>query len=73
MYFIFLPTHEKTIFANAQMAHLVSQTYKSNAKNQNSHFFAKALLKIKVDNFWKLKKQYLLLTKFVNRDLKWKQ
>jgi len=72
MYFYFLPTHGKTIFANAQMAHLVFPTHKPNAKTKRA-IFSNALLKIKVDKIWKLEKQYLLLTKFVNRDLRWKQ
>ncbi|MBL1155024.1 MAG: hypothetical protein D8M52_05410 [Chlorobi bacterium] len=73
MYFLFFANARKTIFANAQMAHLVFPTHKPEVKNQKSHFFANALLKIKVDKIWKLKKQYLLLTKIVNQDSKWKQ
>jgi len=42
----------------------------ANAQENN---FANTLLKIKVDKIWKLEKQYLLLTKFVNRNSRWKQ
>ncbi len=72
MYFYFFANAQENNFANTQMAHLVFPTHKPNAKTKRA-IFSNALLKIKVDKIWKLEKQYLLLTKFVNRDLRWKQ
>ncbi len=48
-------------------------THKPTLRKTKRAIFSNALLKIKVDKIWKLEKQYLLLTKFVNRDLRWKQ
>jgi uncharacterized C2H2 Zn-finger protein len=73
MYFYFFCQRTRKQFCQHSNGTFGFTNAQAKRKNQKSHFFSNALLKIKVDKIWKLEKQYLLLTKFVNRDLRWKQ